>query len=293
MPENHLEKYGHMFNWTFTYRQDSDVPYPYGVITKHGQGQEADTDSAWEPDVRLRALVANKSRLAAVLVSHCNTPSRRESLIRTLQHYVDVDVFGHCSVNVTCGASDGIDRCTTMACRFAQFGACHETLARSHKFYLSFENSLCSDYVTEKFFMALQHDIVPVVYGGADYGQVTGAPPSSYINSRDFDSPKELAKHLQWLDDNPKEYLQHFRWKEAYSVSVSQAVGWCALCSRLRQRQRQGADERQRKSYGDIRAWWISAPSTGEVGAKPEPACEPKPKFEYEGWEDKKFNYKW
>ena len=30
------------------------------------------------------------------------------------------------------------------------------------RFYLSFENSICEDYATEKFFNALKSDIVPV-----------------------------------------------------------------------------------------------------------------------------------
>ena len=44
-----------------------------------------------------------------------------------------------------------------------------------YKFYLSFENSFCTGYVTEKFYKALELDIIPVVMGGADYK--ARAPP--------------------------------------------------------------------------------------------------------------------
>jgi len=60
-------------------------------------------------------------------------------------------------------------------------------LERDYKFYLSFENSICPDYVTEKFYNALLFSTVPVVYGGADY-EAVGAPPNSYIDVRNFNS---------------------------------------------------------------------------------------------------------
>lgn len=53
---------------------------------------------------------------------------------------------------------------------------------------------MCPDYVTEKMFEALQHDIVPVVLGGADYAATF--PAHSFINMRDFRSMADLAQYL-------------------------------------------------------------------------------------------------
>ena len=63
-------------------------------------------------------------------------------------------------------------------------------LERDYKFYLSFENSICRDYVTEKFYNPLLYSTVPVVYGGADYDSI-GAPFNSYIDVRNFTSGKQ------------------------------------------------------------------------------------------------------
>ena len=42
--------------------------------------------------------------------------------------------------------------------------------------YLSFENALCRDYITEKFYLALRAGTLPIVYGGktkTDYEKVS------------------------------------------------------------------------------------------------------------------------
>ena len=60
--------------------------------------------------------------------------------IRTLFYYyryINVDIYG---------------RCGKLTCRKSDEKRCGEMLDTDYKFYLSFENSLCKDYVTEKFF---------------------------------------------------------------------------------------------------------------------------------------------
>ena len=58
-------------------------------------------------------------------------------------------------------------------------------LERDYKFYLSFENLICPDYVMEKFFTPLLFYTVPIVYGGGDY-EALGVPPNSYIDVLNF-----------------------------------------------------------------------------------------------------------
>ena len=50
----------------------------------------------------------------------------------------------------------------------------------NYKFYLSFENSFCVDYITEKFWKVLNYDIVPIVMGAGNYSKF--APEKSFIN---------------------------------------------------------------------------------------------------------------
>ena len=39
------------------------------------------------------------------------------------------------------------------------------------------------------------------------------APPNSYIDVRDFKSPKHLAEYLLYLDKHNDEYMSYFKWK--------------------------------------------------------------------------------
>ena len=56
------------------------------------------------------------------------------------------------------------------------------------QFYLAFENSLCADYITEKFFKVLEYNVIPVVLNGVNMTKF--APKHSYIDIKDFDSVK-------------------------------------------------------------------------------------------------------
>lgn len=56
---------------------------------------------------------------------------------------------------------------------------------------MAFENSLCVDYITEKFFKVLNYNVIPVVLNGVNMSAI--APPNSYIDLKDFENiPGEL-----------------------------------------------------------------------------------------------------
>lgn len=113
-------------------------------------------------------------------VSNCNARSNRQEYVRILSKYISVDIF---SQDGRCG---GTDACP----RSKNYDVCYNMIEQDYKFYFAFENSICEDYVTEKFFEMLSRGIVPVVMGGADYASI--APSHSYINALDY-SPRELV----------------------------------------------------------------------------------------------------
>ena len=56
------------------------------------------------------------------------------------------------------------------------------------RFYISFENAICKDYITEKTFNALKLNTIPIVLGGVNY--TAELPPGSVINAAEFVSPQ-------------------------------------------------------------------------------------------------------
>ena len=218
------------FNWTMTYRSDSDIVHRYGTINqlKMTKGKFADRNAAeWRG--------GKKTKLVAWFVSHCSTGIRREEYVRQLSKFIPVDIYGSCG-NLTCGCDNK--------------SLCLEMLRSDYKFYLAFENSLCPDYVTEKLFQTLMYDTVPVVLGGVDYDRF--APPHSFIDVRQFESAKQLADYLLLLDLSDHLYARYFDWKRHYEIQFPYMNGWCDLCRMAHQ-----SSVLPRKSYPDIKTWWL------------------------------------
>ena len=222
-----------IFNWTATYRRDSDFFVPYGSYAslKDGKPAGADTTEDKRPktadvsETQRKAGVnyaQGKDKMAAFGVSNnCGGP--RFAFIRALMKHVEVNIFGKCATQFELNK--------TWVCPQNMGNGCLQELQR-HKFYLAFENSLCIDYITEKYWRnSLERGLVPIVLGGASYSPEL-VIPGSFINAADFDSVKALADYLKYLDKNDTAYNQYFQWKTKYKV-VKYQFWLCQLCKAL------------------------------------------------------------
>ena len=208
-------QYAGLFNWTMTYRRDSDIYHPYGFYTSLEVDDERPQASK---DYSL-----GKDKLVVWTVSNCG--GKRFSYVNKLKQFIKVDIFGGCGSN-GCSSRGGFstEDCTK--------------LLQSYKFQLAFENTECLDYVTEKYWGSpLENGIVPIVMGGADYKKI--AIPGSFINVLDFPSVKALADYLLYLDKNNTAYNEYFSWKTEYKQGgclhgndLSRHYHWtCDLCA--------------------------------------------------------------
>ena len=215
-----------LYNITMTYKRASDVTWFYGECRRKNT-KPATSHVKYN-------YAGGKKHLIAWFVSNCNTQSRRERYVRELARHVDVHKFG-------CGGK--------FSCPRTKHKYCDTVLLNgTYKFYLSFENSLCTEYVTEKLYRILNLNVVPIVLGYSNYSAFL--PPHSFIDVRDFDSPKKLAAYLKMLNENDTEYNRYFAWKQTHTCAP--LPHWNAACKLCRYVQRQ----RQRIQVADVVQFW-------------------------------------
>ena len=88
---------------------------------------------------------------------------------------------------------------TCMRCIDLQYTRDVHDVVAKYKFAIAFENAICHDYITEKYWRPLYAGTVPIVRGSPTIKD--WAPTEqSIILADDFDSPKELAEFLLKLD---------------------------------------------------------------------------------------------
>ncbi|CAH1798488.1 unnamed protein product [Owenia fusiformis] len=186
-----------MFNGTINYSPSSQVWLPYG---KYNGTHIWIYNSIYYMFLDKRIdFAARKNKLLFWAVSNCYAKSKRQDYVKELIKNVKVDIYGGCGP-LNCPRSKD----------------CENTLFKTYKFYLAFENYVCQDYITEKLWLTLAtRETVPIVIGGANHEKYL--PPKSYIDIRDFATPADLANYLQKLDKNDDLYNEYFSWR--YKIS--------------------------------------------------------------------------
>ena len=195
-----LDKYEGKINITINFRHDADLYMPYTIMWPR------QNKSKYIPRIPL----SKKHKMALWPVSHCRTSSHREDYVKELSKYITVDIYGGCGKH---------------KCPRSRTLGCLKEWESSYKFYLSFENNMCEDYITEKMFQPLRYELIPVVLGAGNYSR--DAPPHSVINSRDFSSPKALADFLISVADDEEKYYSYFAWKPYYDFVRAQDWMMC------------------------------------------------------------------
>lgn len=181
----------HLMQYSMTYRLDSD--FPWGYLD----------ESSLLPVMESPITQVEKEKGASVawIVSNCKASNDRHHYVKELSRWINVDIYGHCNNNKVFPPN-----LSTVE------------LVSKYQFYLSFENSNCKDYVTEKLSTAYLAGVIPIVDGPSDYGPFI---PNTHavIRTDDYGSPRELADYLHTLLHNKTMYNEYFSFRKPGGVS--------------------------------------------------------------------------
>jgi len=223
-----------LVNFTITHRDTSDVPswhFYKGCRYKRKTKLQA-TNYAH-----------NKTKVALAFISHCQSINYdRLKMVEALSKYVPVDVYGACGKPDPCSNGNK---------------SCLYELSKKYYFYLSFENSLCKDYITEKFWERFSEpaNMVPVAMGGLQIEEYSKlAPENSFIHVRNFTSIAELGNHLWYLVTNEAAYNRYHQWRETWEVTNLKLSMWlpaCELCRIANEKPHMPADKTLSCKYND------------------------------------------
>ncbi len=173
------------FDVTMTYKQDSTIWCAY-------------FGTAMVPDLLRPPQPKTEAAPAVFFASNPFDHTRRGRYVLDLMNEIDVDSYGRVLRNRTLPSDQGRETKLDVISRY--------------RFTLAPENSICRDYVTEKFFHPLLVGSVPVYFGAPNIEEF--APGNHcFINAGDFADPRDLGEYLRSLCTDEAAYQQFFDWK--------------------------------------------------------------------------------
>jgi hypothetical protein len=115
---------------------------PYGYVRPTGKVPLHPSEDQLKQLMSVQKVnyAAGKTKMASWMVSNCGAHSNRLQMVKILQKYIQVDVYGVCG-NLTCPKEVGVDNSSE---------DCRDMAGQNYKFYMALENSLCLDYISEK-----------------------------------------------------------------------------------------------------------------------------------------------
>ncbi|XP_066525281.1 4-galactosyl-N-acetylglucosaminide 3-alpha-L-fucosyltransferase 9-like [Hoplias malabaricus] len=208
-----------LFNLTSNYRRDSDIWSPYGRVYKATEEEKA-------------FQIPKKDKLVCWIVSHWDDNFPRVKYFNELSKHVNVDGFGnHFGRRIS--------------------NEDYFNVIRSCKFYLSFENSIYKDYISEKVYNPLVLGTVPVVIGPPRDNYEEFIPQNAFIHIDDFKTPQDLAEHLKLADQNQEIYESYFDWRKHFVAKLGHPEEHaCRTCEYIRM-------NRNFRSIRNINKWYF------------------------------------
>lgn len=246
-----------LFNWTISFRQDSEVstasfgflagkltveawldvdqPFLLNILDqRHAKSQNLGLEHRIFTNFRFR------QRRALWFLNECPSDDAL-NYVEILKRAYEVRSFGECGDEQCVGGS-----------------ACEEDQMKLSMFYLAFESSRCTDYITTNFWRSLAKGMIPIVFGPRkEFYLDLKIPPGSFIHVDDFSRISDLAAHLISVGNDYFLYREYFEWSNSYDILYKsedlRPIQMCELCTRLTNH-----DIFEHSFYKDLDRWFES-----------------------------------
>ena len=137
---------------------------------------------------------ASKRKGIALFLSDCSFQWRTR-YIRELMRYVNIDSYGRCFHNTQEPSS-------------RENGYSMVDIASTYRMVVTFENTIQTDYITEKIVLVYLSGAIPVYWGPPEiYSWVPGN--HSFIDASKFSGPQELAAYLKSVEESDELFRHH------------------------------------------------------------------------------------
>lgn len=157
--------YDNFFNWTWTYKLNSDLPQTFINIYNDNVLVGPNRNLSWIIKMNRTGQFMNqiksKSKAVAWFIGKCKIKSKHrdyfEDLNKELQSYnYTIDTYGPCGKK---------------QCRQGKNEECYKMIEKDYYFQLVLEESTSEDYITEKLVKVLSYLTIPIVSGEMDYSR--------------------------------------------------------------------------------------------------------------------------
>lgn len=150
------------FNWTWTYKLDSDIPQPFiNIIDLESTRVGPSVNIKWIKDMqssdKFKDQIKQKTKAVAWFISNCKLKNKHLDFVKDLKNELKdynhtLDTYGPCG-QYKCGQNE------------LSVDSCHKQIEKDYYFQLVLEDSVTQDYVTDILATAMAHLSVPIILG--------------------------------------------------------------------------------------------------------------------------------
>ena len=149
-----------------------------------------------------------QEREFACYIQRMHTPERK-IFLDILSRYKKVDCFGHAGYNqpplhFTQDLPPPLPGREEDKLRYKNKYSENQKIYQHYKFAMVFENSIATDYVTEKIVLAMLGNTIPIYWGTSSVNKYFN--PGSFINYDNYESFTEMAEAVIALDQDEQRY---------------------------------------------------------------------------------------